>query len=283
MSLVYQGRSGFVPLVVIFMGGSGLLHAAGPFLFQGHAPAPLPEITRQEASIQGAIMFDLSDVIAAPADATEDAAEVAESQEAPTITDSPDVVDPAKAAEQPILQQVPYEVSDDSLKFDVAAPETEAETEEKATELAEEFQEEHTEQETSVAAEAADASNAAVSGVDADQSADRATAESEGLSAEQLMEVSEWQKSIVLRIAKAKTYPSSARKNQIEGEVRIAFEIDKYGTIIHREVETSSGYAVLDEAALKVMDEIGKMPTPPGYLEEETFTLVVPFKFSIKR
>lgn len=285
MSLVYQSRVGFIPLVIAAIGGSVVLHAAVPTLVTSQLvhEEEQQEIVRQETGIQGAIMFDLSDEIAAPSDTSEDSAEVAEAEEAPTVTDSPHSLDPAQAAEQPLLQQVPYDIKDDSLKFDVAAPETEEETEKKATEIAEEFQEEKTEVQASVGAEQTDASDASVSGVDADQNADSAQAASEGLSAEQLEEISDWQKSIVIRIAKAKTYPQSARKDGIEGEVRVAFEIDRYGRVLTREIEKSSGYPALDEAALKVLDEIGKMPTPPNHLEGETFAMVIPFNFRIKK
>lgn len=283
MSLVYTTRAGFIPLTIAALGASAALHAVIPNVISDQFIYEPVEIVRQETGIQGAIMFDLSDVIAAPSDATDDSAEVAEAEEAPTVTDSPHSVDPAQASEQPVLQQVPYEIKDDSLKFDIAAPETEEETERKATEIAEEFQEEKADVQASAGAEQADASDAAVSGVDAEQNADRAQAASEGLSAEQLEEITDWQKSIVLRIAHAKTYPQSARRQGIEGEVRIAFEIDRYGGIIQREIETSSGYPVLDEAALKVLDEIGKMPTPPNHLDGETFTMVIPFNFRIKR
>lgn len=283
MSLVYQTRTGFAPLKVLAVGASGVMHMVLPTLISDQIGARPPEIVRRETGVQGAILFDLSDTVAAPSDVGRDSAEVAEAQAAPTVTDSPHAVDPAQASQQPILQQVPYQIQDDSLKFDIAAPETDEETDRKATEIAEAFQEEKAEVESSVGAAEAEASEADTSGIDADQSSDRAQAKSEGLTAEQLLEVTSWQKSIVIRIAKAKTYPRNARKNGVEGQVRVAFEIDQYGRIISREVETSSGHPTLDEAALKTLDEIGKMPTPPEYLEGETFAMVIPFNFRIKR
>ena len=53
-----------------------------------------------------------------------------------------EVLEAAKAAEQPILSQIPYDVEDESLKFGVAAPEPEAETEEVAEEIAAEYKSE---------------------------------------------------------------------------------------------------------------------------------------------
>lgn len=284
MSLVYTSRQGFMPLVALAIGGSLALHVLGPTTLAHHfAPPEQAEPQQEDLGIRGAIMFDLSDVIAAPNETAENSVAVTESVAAPTITDSPEVVDPAKARETPILQQTPYDVEDDSLKFAVAAPETEAETELDATRLAEEFVEEQIEKPTSAGADDREETLASQAGVASDQTADQVQAESEGITAAQIAEITEWQKSIVLRIAHAKTYPSEARVNGIEGEVRVAFAMDRYGEIISRRIETSSGYAILDAAALRVFDEIGKMPTPPNHLSGERFEMLIPFSFAFKR
>jgi protein TonB len=94
--------------------------------------------------------------------------------------------------------------------------------------------------------------------------------------------VREWQRDIVLRISKVRKYPPLARKQRIEGEVRVRFTLDQYGTILSSQIETSSGSPVLDEAALAVFDEIGKLPTPPRYLQGESFTLLAPIRYSFR-
>ncbi len=284
MSLVYRSRQGFVPLVALAIGGSVALHAWGPAMivqrFERPEMVPQPQ---DDLGIQGAIMFDLSDVIAAPSEISEDSIAVTESVAAPTVTESPEYDDPAKATDAPMLQQIPYAVEDDSLKFAVAAPETETETDAAATDLAQEYDEEMVDKPSSAGADDVAETIAAQSGVASDATADQVQAEDEGISAEQMAEVTEWQKSIVLRIAHAKTYPSEARRDGIEGEVRVAFEMDRYGEIISRRIETSSGHEILDNAALQVLDEIGKMPTPPNHLGGDTFAILIPFNFAIKR
>lgn len=87
---------------------------------------------------------------------------------------------------------------------------------------------------------------------------------------------------IVLRISKVRKYPPLARKERVEGEVRVRFTLDKYGAILSSEIETSSGSPVLDEAALAVFEEIGKLPTPPSYLKGERFTLLAPIRYSFR-
>lgn len=284
MSLAYPragvGALGFVLVTVVF---SGSAHVALPAVLIDTSPERPPEITRDETGIQGAILFDLSDIVAAPSEAGEDSVEIAQAEEAPTVTESPETVDPAKAADEPILNQIPYKVEDDELKFAIASPDPTDETDEQARETAAEFQEEQIEQASSLGATAADASQASVSGIESETTAEKAQASSEGLTADQMQEITEWQKAVVLRIAKAKLYPSAARKNGVEGEVRVKFTIDRYGTVIAHEVADSSGFALLDQAALKVFDDVGKLPTPPAHLAGDSFSLVIPLNYRIKK
>ena len=283
MSLAYRGAAGLLPMVVAGVAVSLAVHVALPASLLARAPEPEPEVRREDTGVQGAIMFDLSDIIAAPSDAGEDSTAVEEAVEAPTVTESPEAVHAARAADEPILNQTPYEVQDEELKFGIATPEPEQETEEIAEEVAQEFEEEQIDQASQTGAVEAEASEASVSGVDAEAQAETAQAESEGLTAEQMAEITEWQKAVVLRIAKAKAYPQAAGKKGLEGEVRVKFTIDRYGAVTAREVEQSSGAAVLDEAALEVFDKLDRLPTPPNHLTGDSFTLVIPLNYTIRK
>lgn len=282
MSLAYRGGLGMWPLALGAVAFSAAAHLGLSAALLAR-PAPPPEPPRTETGVQGAILFDLSDVIAAPTEAGEDSSEVAAAEEAPTVTESPEAVDPARAADEPILNQTPYEVTDDELKFGIASPDPAEETEETARETAAEYQEEQVEDPSSLGATAAEAAQASVSGVQAEAEAEKAQASSEGLSAEQLAEITEWQKAVVLRIAKAKTYPPEARKKGIEGEVKVRFTIDRYGKVLARELAESSGAAPLDAAALAVFDGLEKLPTPPAHLAGAQFTLLIPLNYTIRK
>lgn len=260
---------------------SALLHVALPVQVLARASQTEPP-ARTEAGATGAILFDLSDIIAAPSDAGEDSAEVARSIEAPTVTESAEMVEQAKAAEEPVLQQIPYAVDDDELKFGIASPEPAEDTEEAARETATEFDEDQIEAETQMGAETREATNASVSGIMAEEIQDTAKAQDEGLTAEDMAQITAWQKDIVVRISKAKRYPPQARKKGITGEAVVRFTIDRYGKVLAREIEKSSGAPVLDQAALKVFDEIGKLPTAPNHLAGAEFTLMVPLRYSFK-
>jgi len=281
MSLTYASRSVRPLFWCAAIVLSGALHAGLPVLLLNH-DAVDKRAEPEADGITGAMMFDLSDIIAAPSALQEDSVAQVEAQKAPTVTESPEVLEAAKAAEQPILSQIPYEVEDESLKFGVAAPEPDAETEEVAEEVANEQDPEQIDAESQVGAEDRQASEQSVAGVEAETEAETAKAESEGLTAEQTEEIQEWQKSIVLLISGAKTYPAKARSDKIEGEVQVRFTLDRYGALLSAEVAQSSGSDVLDRAAVQTVEKLEKMPTPPNYLTGQEFTLIIPLRYSFR-
>lgn len=284
MSLVYSGpfssRLGSVALTLAVVAASTALHASLAATLLHQPPRAIPDDLAAGAT--GAILFDLSDIVAAPSEAGEDSAERTAAVDAPTVTESAEAVDPAKAADEPPLQQIPYDVEDDELKFGIASQEPAVETDEIAHETATEYDEEKVLKETQMGAVAQDAAQASVSGIDAEAEAEKAQAKDEGLTAEQMAQITAWQKDIVVRISKAKRYPSLARKKRIKGEVMVRFTLDRYGKVLSRSVEASSGWPVLDEAALKVFDDMEKLPTPPAHLSGTEFTLMVPLRYSFR-
>ncbi|MGH1356033.1 MAG: TonB family protein [Thalassovita sp.] len=281
MTLAYPQASGSPVFWGLAMAGSVALHLGLPLsLFDPDAPLN-PQVV-ETTGVTGAIMFDLSDIIAAPSDAGQDSVAQNASQQAPTVTESAEAVDPAKAADEPALNQVPYDVADDELKFGVASPDPAEETKEIAKETATKYTPEQVDKESQLGAEDSQASEASVSGQDAPQVAEKAQAQSEGLTAQDKAQIEDWQKSVVLTIAKAKSYPPAARKKRIEGTVKILFTLDGYGALIDAQVQDSSGHTVLDQAALDTLRKIAKFPTPPAVLQLEAFTLLVPLSYGIR-
>ena len=262
--------------------GSLTLHLGVPFGLLDRVSTPPQTHAEEPVGVTGAIMFDLSDLIAAPTDAGEDSAAQNASTEAPTVTESAEAVEPAKAADEPVLNQVPYDVMDDELKFGIASPEPAADTEEIAQETATEYTPEQVDKNSQLGANDSAAAQASVSGQQAPRVAEKTKAQSEGLTAQDRARIGDWQKSVVLTIAKAKSYPNEARKQRIEGAVRVLFTLDSYGTLLTAKVQDSSGATVLDDAALATLRRIGKFPTPPSVLRQDRFTLLVPLGYEIK-
>lgn len=55
------------------------------------------------------------------------------------------------------------------------------------------------------------------------------------------------------RIERKKIYPETARDLGMSGEVEVLYELDRSGALIRAEVTSSSGYKLLDQAALKAV------------------------------
>ncbi|MBN2531798.1 MAG: energy transducer TonB [Spirochaetales bacterium] len=62
------------------------------------------------------------------------------------------------------------------------------------------------------------------------------------------------------KIHKNTMYPSAARRRGIEGTVIVLFSIDREGCLLKSEIKKSSGYSILDKAALKVIEH--SLPHP---------------------
>lgn len=190
--------------------------------------------------------------------------------------DSPEATEAAETARDPLLAQIPYRVDDPELTFRISSPDEPIESDRKATEVA-------TVQQDTAHTEFAPPS-AAASPAPSDGTAQQSSATDAeiGLSDAALAQIEQWQKDIVLALAKAKTYPRAARRARAEGKVTLGFTLDGYGRVIARSVEESSGHAVLDEAALALIDQLDRLPAPPAAMGPGPFPMRVPISYSFK-
>jgi protein TonB len=82
------------------------------------------------------------------------------------------------------------------------------------------------------------------------------------------------------RAAMLPIYPRSARKAGLEGTVRIAAFIDESGTVVSAEVLSSSGNAILDQAALQEVQRVIFDPARQSG-KPVPFRLIIPFRFRL--
>jgi periplasmic protein TonB len=79
-------------------------------------------------------------------------------------------------------------------------------------------------------------------------------------------------------ISKKKVNPRS----KIAGVVVVRFTVGPAGELISREVATSSGSKLLDDAAVQSIERAAPFPKMPEDAEKEPMVVSVPFKFSVR-
>lgn len=68
------------------------------------------------------------------------------------------------------------------------------------------------------------------------------------------------QNEVWLRFEKAKIYPLIARRYGWEGHLLLGYQVDESGIINNVRVTRSSGNAVLDQSAVRTLNNVGKLP-----------------------
>jgi TonB family protein len=84
------------------------------------------------------------------------------------------------------------------------------------------------------------------------------------------------------RIAKAKYYPRVARRRGMEGQPIIAFTLGKQGQLKKVDLAQTSGYQLLDQAALEAVNQAAPYPEIPAELKTDTFKFKLPISFVLK-
>lgn len=82
-------------------------------------------------------------------------------------------------------------------------------------------------------------------------------------------------------VSRSRQYPRAASRAHIEGRVVIALVVDGTGSIVKASIHQTSGHRILDQAALKAIQKLGRLPAPPAELFWTTRALHVPFVYRL--
>ena len=77
-------------------------------------------------------------------------------------------------------------------------------------------------------------------------------------------------------------YPLLARRKGWEGRVRVAVVVEPDGGLKDMHVVQSSGYQVLDQAALEDLREVGQLPEANVWLAGKALAVVLPIQYRLR-
>ncbi len=98
--------------------------------------------------------------------------------------------------------------------------------------------------------------------------------------AAQTSQMADWAARIRARVERRKSYPRAAQAQRLTGTVTLSLSVGADGALLGFAVIKSSGYAVLDEAALAALRGAGKLPPAPKGLERARYAFTLPVTFS---
>lgn len=84
------------------------------------------------------------------------------------------------------------------------------------------------------------------------------------------------------RIASHQVYPDIARQRGVEGRTVVAFKLARDGNLMHVSVAQSSGFDILDKAAMKAIREGGPYESIPAELSDDSLSFQLPISFFIE-
>ena len=182
-------------------------------------------------------------------------------------------VEVAKAEPEPV-QEEPVEVEPEPVKAEIAMlppPRPVEKIEEKKKEKKKEVKKKPRPRHASLAS----APSAA------DQVASRAAAPNAG-AARDSNAVPNWRSRLISTLERHKRYPSEAQSRGDRGVVRLAFSVDRSGSVHNARVVGSSGSSVLDRETLDMISRASPLPPPPDEVPGARIMVVVPIAYHIR-
>lgn len=234
-----------------------------------------PPEAYEESQTGGAFVIELSQITSSPEEDRRDVAVGEKSDEiAPVAASMPQQVSTVEAKpleDQPIVPETTEPPPDALIK----PPE-------------ENTLEDVKPQETQVAQAQESAAQAAVAASEAaaPQQIENAQQKSEtprgqhvGMSRIDRRAIQNWQRDLVMHLNRHKRYPSRARAERKHGIVNVAFTMDRDGRILDAKISKSSGYELLDSAAIAMLNKASPLPLPPDSMPGSAIDLVVPVNY----
>jgi periplasmic protein TonB len=92
-----------------------------------------------------------------------------------------------------------------------------------------------------------------------------------------------WQAQLLAWLEKYKRYPRVAQEQRQQGVVYLRFAIDRRGKVLSSQINRSSGFELLDDEVLALIQRAQPLPSPPAEITGDRIELEVPVAFSLRR
>lgn len=94
---------------------------------------------------------------------------------------------------------------------------------------------------------------------------------------------SSYEKSLLKAVRSKLQYPPLAYRRKIEGNTILRVNINRQGQVQKTVMELSSGKQILDDAALKMVQDSSPLPPMPPEISDQEFEFLVPIAFKIAK
>ncbi|RIX45047.1 MAG: energy transducer TonB [Rhodocyclales bacterium GT-UBC] len=84
-------------------------------------------------------------------------------------------------------------------------------------------------------------------------------------------------------LARQQEYPRVAAMRGWEGEVRLRLRVARKGSLLGIQLDHSSGFEVLDQHAVSMLERLAGLPALPDALEANEIQVVVPINYKLKK
>ena len=93
----------------------------------------------------------------------------------------------------------------------------------------------------------------------------------------------QWQTRVITHLDRHKRYPPEARSRRQQGVPHLRITIDAAGRVLGAAIVRSSGFPLLDQAAIEMANRASPLPAPPASIAaQQRITLTVPVNFNIR-
>lgn len=91
-----------------------------------------------------------------------------------------------------------------------------------------------------------------------------------------------WERRVLTMLSRKKVYPPSARRAAMQDTVYVRIRIDRAGRVLSCSIDHSSGFLLLDNAALDLVRRAAPLPPPPSMTGTE-IEFVVPVIYALNK